>query len=75
MKQNIISRIFAVFLLSSCLFLNSCEPPLCAYCYDRGGLLRVFDDRDIEICADDLYELDELVWMAEEMGYYCEYKQ
>lgn len=74
MKRNIFSRIFTGFLLSSFLLLNSCEPPLCAYCYDRDGLLRVFDDRDIEICADDVYELDELVWMAEEMGYRCEYK-
>ncbi len=48
--------------------------PLCAYCYDTGPFLRVFDDRDIEICADDTYELEELVWTAEEMGYKCEYK-
>ncbi len=64
----------AIVLLSSSLFIYSCEPPLCAYCYDSGPLLRVFDDRDIEICADDTYELEELVWMAEEMGYHCEYK-
>jgi hypothetical protein len=37
-------------------------------------LLRVFDDRDIEICADENYELEELVWTADEMGYRCEYK-
>jgi len=75
MKQYIFIRILAVSLLVSGLFLNSsCEPPLCAYCYDSGGLFRAFDDRDIEICADDTYELDELVWLSEEMGYHCEYK-
>ena len=73
MIHKIFIRIFALMLLFSGLFLNACEPPLCAYCYER-GLLKVLDDRDIEICAEDRYELDELVWLAEDMGYYCEYK-
>ena len=71
-KINI--KILAPLLLGSSLTLNSCEPPLCAYCYDTGPILGVFDDRDIEICADDTYELEELVWTAEDMGYRCEYK-
>ena len=75
MKQNIIIRLVAASLLLSTLFISSsCEPPLCAYCYDRNGILRAFDDRDIEICAEDRYELDEMVWLAEDMGYYCEYQ-
>ena len=74
MKYKINIKILAPLLLGSSLTLNSCEPPLCAYCYDTGPFLRVFDDRDIEICADDTYELEELVWTAEEMGYKCEYK-
>jgi hypothetical protein len=74
MKNKVTFRIFAPLLLISMLFLNSCEPPLCAYCYNTGPVLRVFDDRDIEICAEDQYELEELVWLTEEMGYYCEYK-
>jgi hypothetical protein len=74
MKHKINYKILAPLLLLSSLCLNSCEPPLCAYCYDTGRLLRIFDDRDIEICADDAYELEELVWLSEEMGYKCEYK-
>ncbi len=71
----IVKRIIpALLILFLGLTLKSCEPPLCAYCYDTGPLGRIFDDRDIEICADDAYELDELVWLAEDMGYYCEYK-
>ncbi len=74
MKYKINIKILAPLLLLSGLGLHSCEPPLCAYCYDTGGLMRIFDDRDIEICADDAYELEELVWLSEEMGYKCEYK-
>jgi len=74
MKHKINIKILAPLILGSSFTLNSCEPPLCAYCYDTGPLLRVFDDRDIEICADNTYELEELVWTAEEMGYRCEYK-
>jgi hypothetical protein len=74
MKPKMNIKILAPLLVGSCLFLNSCEPPLCAYCYDTGKLLRIFDDRDIEICAEDAYELEELVWAAENMGYRCEYK-
>ncbi len=73
--KRILSRISAfAAILFICLAFASCEPRLCAYCYDTDGLLRVFDDRDIEICADDIYELDELVWLTEDMGYYCEYQ-
>jgi hypothetical protein len=74
MKYKINIKILAPLLLGSSLTLNSCEPPLCAYCYDTGPFLRIFDDRDIEICADNTYELEELVCTAEEMGYRCEYK-
>ncbi len=74
MKHKINYSILAPLLLGFSLFLNSCEPPLCAYCYDSGRLLRIFDDRDIKICAEDTYELEELVWLAEDMGYHCEYK-
>jgi len=73
MKSKINIYILAPVLLGSSLFLNSCEPPLCAYCYDSGRL-NIFDDRDIEICAEDIYELEEMVWVAEDMGYRCEYK-
>jgi hypothetical protein len=74
MNHKINFKILAPLLLLSSLGLNSCEPPLCAYCYDTRPILRVFDDRDIEICAEDAYELEELVWLTEEMGYRCEYK-
>ena len=74
MKHKIHFKVLAPLFLFLLLFLNSCEPPLCAYCYNSGPLLRVFDDRDIEICAEDLYELEELVWLTEDMGYFCEYK-
>jgi hypothetical protein len=73
--RNISARAAAVLLIIVLSFsLNSCEPPLCAYCYDTGAIGRLFDDRDIEICAEDIYELEELVWLTEEMGYHCEYK-
>ena len=74
MKYKINIKILAPLLLGSSLTLNSCEPPLCAYCYYTGPFLRILDDRDIEICAEDAYELEELVWLTEEMGYRCEYK-
>jgi hypothetical protein len=74
MKNKINIKILAPLLLGSSLTLNSCEPPLCARCYDRGKLLRISDNKNIEICADDAYELEELVWLSEEMGYHCEYK-
>jgi len=64
-------KLFAPVFLFLILLLNSCEPPLCAWCYERGSL-RV--GREIEICAEDQYELEELVWLTEDMGYYCEYK-
>jgi hypothetical protein len=73
MKHKTNIKILAPLLVGSCLFLHSCEPPLCAYCYDSGRL-RIFDDRDIEICAEDAYELEEMVWVAESMGYRCVYK-
>jgi hypothetical protein len=74
MKYKINIKILASLLLGSSLTLNSCEPPLCAHCYDRGKLFNISDNKDIEICADDAYELEELVWLSEEMGYKCEYK-
>ena len=72
MKSKINIKIWVPLLLLSSFFLKSCEPPLCAYCYDSSKLLRL--DRDIEICAEDAYELEDLVWLSEEMGYRCEYK-
>jgi hypothetical protein len=74
MKHKINFKILAPLLVGSSLALHSCEPPLCACCYDSEKLLRIFDDRDIEICAEDAYELEEMVWVAEDMGYRCEYK-
>ena len=73
MKPKINIKILAPVLLGLSFFLHSCEPPLCAYCYDSGRL-NIFDDRDIEICAEDIYELEQMVWTAEDMGYRCEYK-
>lgn len=62
----------SIGIILSGLFLHSsCEPPLCAWCYEL-HTLKV--GRDIEICADNQADLDELVWLTEEMGYYCEYK-
>ena len=74
MKNKININILAPLLIGMSFTLNSCEPPLCAHCHDRGNLLRLSDNKDIEICADDAYELEELVWLSEEMGYKCEYK-
>ena len=75
MKNKININILAPLIIGLSLTLNSCEPPLCAHCHVRGNLLRLSDNKDIEICADDAYELEELVWLSEEMGYKCEYKQ
>jgi hypothetical protein len=61
----------SVSLLSVLLFLNACEPPHCAWCYDNGWFDFV---RDMEICTDNESELEDLVRVAEGMGYRCEYK-
>ena len=74
MKNKININILAPLIIGLSRTLNSCEPPLCAHCHVRGNLLRLSDNKDIEICADDAYELEELVWLSEEMGYKCEYK-
>ena len=74
MDYKININILAPLILGLSFTLNSCEPPLCAHCHNRGKPWRISDNRDIEICADDAYDLEELVWLSEEMGYKCEYK-
>ena len=58
-------------IVISCLFLNSCEPPNCAWCYPTGS---IHIDRAIEICADDQDDLLELVYTTESLGYDCDIK-
>lgn len=69
--KHILTRLSALIVVTGSLFLYSCEPRLCAWCYERGTL---HVDRDIEICADNEDELWELVDHAEAMGYECELK-
>ena len=71
-KKKKLFRLISILIVISSLFLDSCEPPLCAWCYDNNPLSW---GRDIEICAKDQGELDDLVRVSEAMGYDCEYKE
>lgn len=72
MKHKVHTKIIALLFIAGSLFLSSsCEPPLCAWCYENGSLPV---GREVEICAENQYDLDELVWLTEDMGYYCEYQ-
>lgn len=69
--KKMLYRILTIIVVLSGMFLNSCEPTYCAWCYERGT---IHVDREIEICADDKEELLILIDEAEAMGYDCELK-
>ena len=70
LKKSLI-KLTSWLLIFGGLFIYSCEPDHCAWCYDS-SVIHV--DREIEICADDRAELEYLVERAVSMGYDCKYK-
>jgi hypothetical protein len=73
--KRILNRILSFILITSCLYLNSCEPIYCAYCWGS-KFAHYFQSRRIEFCADTENELQEMINYAEnEMGCYCEVQE
>ena len=66
--KKYINRILAGLMVFSTLAIYSCEPNLCASCYDYSHIIR---DKVIVICADNLNDLYRLMDESEYIGYEC----
>jgi len=71
--KRILKGILSSIIITSCLFINSCEPSHCAWCDKTVG---PFSHDHIEICTDDQDELYDLMDYTERvMGYDCELEE